>query len=345
MQSKNLPSLDGLRALSILLVLIAHLNGTSYFPLQVRHFPVVGNIGHLGVNVFFIISGFLITTLLIKEYKKTGRVSLKLFYARRALRIFPASYAFLCVVFLLDRTGVLHLMGTDLWFATTYTMNYSVNHSWYVGHLWSLSIEEQFYLLWPFAFSRFGPDRAVGIASCVMIAAAVARFILLLLFRGTPYFDLETFPTVADSLAVGCLLACRRDWLERERWYLLLFRPAIASAILAGVILMNGLVNYTLIFPLGMTFINLGIAVLVHRCVYAWDRGIGRLLNWKPLAFVGTLSYSLYLWQQLFLNRESHSFEAAFPQNLAFACCAALLSYTVLEKPLMKLRHRLRVTE
>jgi peptidoglycan/LPS O-acetylase OafA/YrhL len=221
-------------------------------------------------------------------------------------------------------------------------MNYCVKPSWYVGHLWSLSVEEQFYLLWPFAFARAGPGRARGIAALVMVGAILARSLSWWLFRGTPYFDLETFPSVADSLAAGCLLACCRNWLENQSWYLQLFRPAISSAILAGVVFMNGLVVYTPIFPLGMTFLDLGIAVLTHRCIYFADTGLGRFLNCKPLVFIGGLSYSLYLWQQFFLNRHSTAFQSAFPQNLIFACGAALLSYTLLERPLLRLRHGLR---
>ena len=93
----HLPSLDGLRAISIVLVLLGHLNGTSGFG-KLPWLGIAGDIAHLGVVVFFVISGFLITGLLIKEREKTGRVSLKLFYARRALRIFPASFMYLGVI-------------------------------------------------------------------------------------------------------------------------------------------------------------------------------------------------------------------------------------------------------
>jgi peptidoglycan/LPS O-acetylase OafA/YrhL len=176
----------------------------------------------------------------------------------------------------------------------------------------------------------------------VMVGAPLARASAWVFYRGTPIFDLEIFPVVADSLAAGCLLACRRSWLEGQGWYLRLFRAPVAILLLAIVIVVNGLVRYQIVYPFGMTIINLGIAVLVHRCVYHWDSGVGRALNWRPFASIGVFSYSLYLWQQLFLNRYSSGFQAAFPQNLMFACAAAMLSYFVLEKPLMSLRHRLR---
>jgi peptidoglycan/LPS O-acetylase OafA/YrhL len=84
------------------------------------------------------------------------------------------------------------------------------------------------------------------------------------------------------------------------------------------------------------------IAILVHRSVYRDRDIIGKLLNWKPIVFIGLLSYSLYIWQQLFINRNSTTWMNAFPQNLLFAIMAALGSYFLLEKPLLRLRHRLR---
>ena len=137
-RSGHLPSLDGLRAISIALVLLGHLSGTRNFgKLNLG----IGDYAHLGVVVFFVISGFLITRLLLLEYEKRGSVSLKLFYARRALRLFPAAYAFIACVCLLWAAGVVHLRSTDIWHTVTYTVNYLPDSSWQIGHLWSLSNE------------------------------------------------------------------------------------------------------------------------------------------------------------------------------------------------------------
>jgi len=148
-KASHLPSLDGLRALSIGLVLLGHLSGTKGF---VRVNLGIGDYAHLGVVVFFVISGFLITRLMLSEHAKDGCVSLKLFYARRALRLFPAAYAFIACVCLLWATGVVHLQARDIWHACTYTVNFEPGRSWQIGHLWSLSVEEQFYLIWPCTF-------------------------------------------------------------------------------------------------------------------------------------------------------------------------------------------------
>jgi peptidoglycan/LPS O-acetylase OafA/YrhL len=155
----HLPSLDGLRAISISLVLIGHLDGTR----NVGHLPVIyifGNLAHFGVTVFFVISGFLITSLLIKEDEQTGTVSLKGFYLRRSLRIFPAAFVDIALVTLLTAASAISVSRTDLVCAATYTVNYLVHSSWYIGHLWSLSVEEQFYLYWAFAFATLSPRRA-----------------------------------------------------------------------------------------------------------------------------------------------------------------------------------------
>jgi peptidoglycan/LPS O-acetylase OafA/YrhL len=294
------------------------------------------------VVVFFVISGFLITSLLLSEHRRKGRISLKLFYARRALRIFPASFAFLGCLCLLWMAGIIALKGSDLWHAVTYTVNYDPARSWEVGHLWSLSVEEQFYLLWPFAVFALGPRRSAWVAGAVIFLGPAARSGAWLFLRGTPYYDLPMFPMVADSLAAGCLLASLRTWLETQKWYLRLFHPAVSILLLAVALLINRLMDYTIALVAGAAVVNVIIAILMHRSVYCAKGWIGQVLNWRPVAFIGLLSYSLYLWQQLFLNRNSTAWFTAFPQNIVLTCAAALASYFLLEKPLMRLRHRLR---
>jgi peptidoglycan/LPS O-acetylase OafA/YrhL len=203
-------------------------------------------------------------------------------------------------------------------------------------------VEEQFYLLWPFAFLTLGPRRAVWVAAGVILLGPVARSANRLFLAGTPYHDLEMFPMVADSLAMGCLLAKASGWLEEQAWYLKLFRPAPAIGLLALLLLINRYMGYTVVSIFGASVINIGLAILVHRSVYCHRDWIGRVLNWKPVAFVGVLSYSLYLWQQLFLDRSSTAWINAFPQNILFAVAASMGSYLLLEKPLLKLRHRFR---
>jgi peptidoglycan/LPS O-acetylase OafA/YrhL len=336
----RLPSLDGLRAISIIFVLVGHLSGTRRFGnLDLG----VGDYAHLGVVVFFVISGFLITSLLLSEFAEKGHVSMKLFYARRSLRIFPAAYFYLACMALLYVLGIVHLGAGDIWHAATYTVNYMPHPSWQIGHLWSLSVEEQFYLLWPLTFVVLGPRRALWVAAAVVLLLGPAsRSAAWLFLRGTPYRDLPMFPMVADSLATGCLLAGTKSWLERQGWYLQLFRLPFSASLLVLIFLLNRYTGYTIVSVIGTSFINICLAILIHRSVYSSRDWMGQVLNWRPIAFVGILSYSLYLWQQPFLNRHSTAWVNSFPQNLAFAVIASLGSYFLLEKPLLKLRHRLR---
>jgi peptidoglycan/LPS O-acetylase OafA/YrhL len=336
---KHFNSLDGLRAISILMVLVGHLNGTrGFFQANLG----IGDYAHLGVVVFFVISGFLITSLLLLEHEEKGAISLKLFYARRAVRIFPASYFYITCVSILWWMGFVPMHLRDFLHAVTYTVNYLPNPAWHIGHLWSLSVEEQFYLLWPFAVVAAGPRRAPWIAAAGILVGPPARMAQWFFFRGTAYRDLAMFPVVADSLATGCLLASLRNWLERQKWYLVLFKPAVSVSLLGIVLLINRYSGYTVVDVFGTSIVNVVLAILIHRSVYCSGDRAGRVLNWAPIAFVGVLSYSLYVWQQPFLDRYSHAWINAFPQNLVFAFGAALGSYFLLEKPLLKLRVRLR---
>jgi len=135
-------------------VLIAHLAGTRNFPAALA---TSESLGYLGVKVFFVISGFLITSLLLKEHAKNGQISLRAFYLRRVFRIFPASYAFIAVMFLCAVFGLITLLPNDLLHANTYSMNYHRPHAWYMAHLWSLAVEEQFYFMWPAVLFFAGP--------------------------------------------------------------------------------------------------------------------------------------------------------------------------------------------
>jgi peptidoglycan/LPS O-acetylase OafA/YrhL len=336
--SARLPSLDGLRAISIVLVLLGHLNGTARFGWFHSWF---GDIAHLGVTVFFIISGFLITRLLIDDEISQGRVCLRRFYLRRALRIFPAFLGYVAVMAGLQAGGLIHLHGGDLTHALTYTVNYEPARSWEIGHLWSLSVEEQFYLLWPFAFVFATPAARVWIAAAAMALGPIARATAAVALRGSPYRDLEMFPMVADSLATGCLLACLQGWLVQYPRYVMLFRGHWSLVLVALVLVVNRYMSYTLVDVLGAGLANIAIAILIHRSVTRSDDAVGRLLNLRALTGIGVLSYSLYLWQQPFIDRHGAAWFNAFPENLLLTVSVALMSYLLLEKPLLRMRRRL----
>jgi peptidoglycan/LPS O-acetylase OafA/YrhL len=348
LSGQRIPSLDGFRAISILMVLYGHLGGTRNYPTATVGTlgQWLGDLGHLGVLVFFVISGFLITTLLMGERQKTGTISLKQFYWRRVLRIFPAFYALLLALALATLLGWMHLTGRDFAFAMTYMVNYYPSHPWQIGHLWSLSIEEQFYLLWPLALLVLRERRALILAIAAIFAAPLLRAAIreytFHINPHTPLADMSIFPAMFDYIATGCALALLRSWLLTQNWYLRLTASRWLLLAVPLVFLINRLDGYTLAMLFGSPILNVCVALLIESCT-RHDRTLaGRFLNWKPVAALGVLSYSLYLWQQPFLNRHSDAWVNAFPQNLVFAFVAALLSYFVVERAFLGLRNRFR---
>ena len=180
----RIPSLDGLRTISILLVIVSHLT------IRARHGGPGRNLmlaftanGGVGVLFFFVISGFLITTLLLRESDQFQRVSLERFYIRRAFRILPAFMGFMLIAFTLASLGVISVNPASFIRAFTMTSDYQRHPDWYVGHIWSLSVEEQFYLIWPALFVICSRKRLVRVAICAIAAEPVVRVATWLLFR------------------------------------------------------------------------------------------------------------------------------------------------------------------
>jgi len=321
----RIPSLDGLRAASLACVLLAHLSGTRHF----FRWGILEIYGNFGVRVFFVISGYLITTLLLKEHERTGRISLKDFYVRRAYRILPAAYAFMLVAIAAEWHT---LTWTNLLTALTYLSNYYHGGSWTLGHLWSLSVEEQFYLLWPALLAMFFRKR-LWLVAALLLSTPPLRVLFWMLWghRGLEH----PFPVVMDALAAGCSLAMIEPQMQRwetwlrSRWCLLLLMLTALLPLLQ--------VHHNRIYQVaGLTAIHVGIALFVARAV----RMQSRPLNWGPVVWLGTLSYSFYLWQQPFLNRGSNAWWTAFPQNLVLALMCAMGSYYGVEIPFLELRER-----
>ncbi len=163
---KRIPSLDGLRAISISLVVVGHWAELRY------HSDVAGAFANLGVRIFFIISGYLITTLLLKEHARTSTIELREFYVRRAYRILPAAMVFMLPVFVIfwRELSWYHMAAAALYLA-----NFDFSHPWFLGHLWSLSVEEQFYFLWPGVLKKWHRHQVAILVGVVVVCAAVSR--------------------------------------------------------------------------------------------------------------------------------------------------------------------------
>jgi len=337
---RRIPSLDGLRALSIALVILSHLIGTRGFPVGQRALGTVGDFGYLGVRVFFVISGFLITTLLIREHGKTGTVSLRGFYVRRAWRIFPAFYTFVVVMVVAWAVGAVALRAGDVVAGLTYTMNYHYDRSWQLGHIWSLSVEEQFYLVWPALMLLAGRRRIVAVATAMIVLAPLCR---ALAWFVAPYRDdviMEAYPCVMDSIACGCVMAALRGRLDQSPRYLAwLGSPGFVVVPLA-VVAANLPMWFPLEYTVNITIMNLGLALIVDRVVRFPDGPIGWVLNTRALIWIGTLSYSLYLWQEPFLDHHAAGAVNSFPLNLVLAAACAIASFYLIEKPFLAWRDR-----
>jgi len=338
-QAQRIASLDGLRAISIGLVLIGHLSGTRYFPLP-KSVGDFFSLAEVGVIIFFVISGYLITTLLLQEVATTGRIHLLKFYFRRTLRIFPPYYTLILVLLLLRWWQLIPLSNHDVLHAVTYTSNYFAPQGWYLGHTWSLAVEEQFYLLWPAALLWLGKRRAMLIAASLLLICPTVRVFSLFNLWHRP--DSAAFEMVADSLACGCLLALWREHLHQQPVYQRLLNSRLFLLLPVTMLLVSGLHHSTKIYySLGLSFINIGAAICVDWCITWHDGKVGRWLNARGLVLIGVLSYSLYLWQQVFLNRTASTIITTFPLNLALTLLAAMVSYYWIEAPTLRLRQRL----
>ena len=327
-----------MRAICILLVVLAHAVNPGLYP---RLFSFVGHLGNYGVRIFFLISGFLITEILLKEFNRTGTISLKDFYMRRVIRIFPAFYAYVAVVFVLAQLNVIQLLPGDMLHTLTYTMNYHYDRSWYVNHTWSLSVEEQFYLLWPAVLLFAGPRKALKVSVAVIFIVPVIRMIMYVGFSAGPTALSRNFQAVCDALATGCLLAGMYSRLgqwefyrkaQRSWWYI---GVPTSLIVLSAVTFRLGEGFYYLI---GQSIANLGGVLLLDYAVRVPTSSFGTVLNMRPLAMIGVWSYSIYLWQELFLDMSPTGMDLHWPLNIICLTVVSLVAYYCVEKQFMKLR-------
>jgi peptidoglycan/LPS O-acetylase OafA/YrhL len=320
-RERRIPSLDGLRAASILLVIVSHLS---------PRIPMLSLVdyGNLGVRIFFVISGFLITTLLLEERARTGHISIRDFYRRRFFRIVPAYYTFLLVMALLIPTGWLRASFAGLLPAATFSMNYFPVTATLV-HSWSLSVEEQFYMLWPGALVLFGVRPCMYGCVALLFTAPIFRELSMEGLWPTP--AMAAFESVCDALAIGCLLAILRARLWRNAHYrACVSSPYVLLIPVAALAFTAAGPTSTIVQTLSLSLLNIGIGLSLDRYMRFAQTVVGRTLNMAPLVWIGTVSYSLYLWQQPFMFNTLHLHWYAKIAG-CFACGAA--SFYLVERP------------
>jgi peptidoglycan/LPS O-acetylase OafA/YrhL len=349
----RVPELTGLRCVAVMMVVLGHAHDTAPDGYHGWLAPLsLLSSGAMGVQIFFVLSGFLITGILEAEFRSRERIDLWQFYLRRALRIWPAFYAFLIVLVVLSYAGLIDIAWQQFVFAATYTWNYSemlgvgpVNNAhlegaWYLGHFWSLALEEQFYWFWPplliFILLRKS-EKLLPVLILVIPMVRVVSYFLAPGLRGQLGMMLHTG---VDSILIGCYASLKREPLK---------------AFLDSIKYRNLLVGLLFVLMLALPWVNLGrywsntygttvnaalMALIVVALTHLKDFWLCWLLRTRVFVFVGTISYSLYLWQQLFLHDASPA-TWGFPLNIVQSFAAATLSYWFIETPFLKLKDAL----
>jgi peptidoglycan/LPS O-acetylase OafA/YrhL len=325
--NNRIPSLDGLRTISVVFVVLSHYLytiglGDNY------------NLGILGVRFFFVISGFLITGLLLKELDKTSTISLSKFYFRRTLRIFPPYYFYLLVIFLFAQTGIFRIPKESFYSPLAYVSNYLVANNWNLLHTWSLSVEEQFYLIFPFVLLFLGRKKLVWTLLALIIICPILRLADYQTFSESgKMWIYYGFHANADGLATGCLLSIFYAKLHATKYYRKILQSPMFIVFPISLILINSQINPRQ-FYLGVAFTisNFLIAICIDWAITNYDSLFGKFLNSAPMTKIGVMSYSIYLWQQPFLNNDNPQWFNAFPYNFIGIAFFSLLSYYIIEK-------------
>lgn len=344
---KYFPALDGFRGLAILLLISGHFFfGNAKAPL----------LGFIGVEIFFVLSGFLITTLLLKELLINGNINLKHFYIRRGLRIVPVSYLFLILLAIANicfnlKIGTLSFLASFLYFRNI-PFNYGENF-WPCAHFWTLAVEEQFYLIFAFILVK-SVNKYLKVALLIILVVPVLQFFgqnnigvfysnfwlhkinlaIILMFGGGTIAIL-----IGSVMSILMFKGILRP-LNPRKTYFLSFFILIAALI------------FRLFYPpiLIRTYINQGIfsvmiAAVIFLCLPSADF-LSKLLSNRLLTKIGVLSYSIYIWQQLFVNYQpwQHTFKYAdaWWLNIPALMLVSYLSYHYFEKRFLKLKDKFK---
>ena len=354
-KSGYMPTLDGWRAVAIFLVIFYHGNGAP--------FEQLGHVGQkiadlfkiyglYGVYLFFPLSGFLITSRILEEFKARGELSLKGFYIRRASRILPPAMTFLFALALLGFAGIVPVTLKG-WLSSALSIsNYWRTSNWYNGHFWSLAMEEHFYLLWPTLLVIFGIRKGWRTALVLAVAVAAYRFLnykFLFVRMDGPYAMkfMERTDFQADALLWGCVFAfVYADPQGRQR--LAALGSTWVYLALTAVMVFTFLYHpHNWMVRQAQLMLNRALIPAIMAIGVANASSIpARILELSPMRFIGRLSYSLYLWQQLFFCRPAEALQHVgplqhIPWNLICALALAFASYHLIERPFIRLGHRL----
>ncbi len=352
---RTIRGFDGIRALAVIAVVLTHLGvyvALSDAQLLPRALlPMIH--GGTGVQAFFVLSGFLITTLLINEHRASGTISIRNFILRRTLRIFPLYILFLVIATLLHVFGRNVTSWDSLFYAYLYSYNFVPRdlYTGFMGHTWSLAVEEHFYLVWPTVFLLLFGRRRPALVALVVTFIASAPFVQLLLIKAglSERYFVDRWSFVAGAaIAVGCLLALA---IGSERSAGPLRRVAGHPAGLAiGALLYANSLYLTsdswFVHNIGANYLRtVGIALAIAWIYFNPASRLVALLELPPLKYIGLISYGIYMYQGLFLDTgpardPGQSWPPDPATGFLLLVVAAPLSYHYFEKPFLRLKHR-----
>jgi peptidoglycan/LPS O-acetylase OafA/YrhL len=343
LSGRSIPSLDGIRGLAALIVVAYHYGWPPFSPQ-----------GSFGVLVFFVLSGFLITWLLLKESSRNGTVSLRKFYSRRFLRIFPAFYFYWIV-----NLTTLYLRGKPIPWGECLSALFYVGNYYYplthstgnvMGMTWSLAVEEQFYLLWPFVFVRFHDKlrQLSRIVSGVILAIWIYREFLHFGLHVNPQYVQYAFESRFDHLMIGALVAVTiKRGVFPQVWERVCTLPAFALTVggLLISITLHNLFGFAYSHPVGFIVEPFLIAAAIVQCIYFSDRLPCRGLNSVVARYLGRISYPIYLYHALVMALVVAVFPAlrfgrTYMAAVLGCIAAASVSYLVVERPFLKMKER-----
>lgn len=348
--SGRISGLDGLRAIAVGVVFLAH-----YTPFVLPGQPWLAALfpGMVGVTLFFFISGYLISSLLLKEHHATGTIRLRNFYIRRLLRLSPALYVYVAVTLVAYLWYDRQVRYGDFIAALTYTSNYYqiwANTAMYYMPVWSLAIEEHFYLIWPAVMLlclQRSPERLmIGVIGSIAVVALWRSYLVHTYAMNWLHIYWRT-DTRLDAIFAGVLLTCivTQPKLGAVRAFI----ASHWSLGLGVAVLAFSIVYREEAFRMSSRYTLQGLALLLIIGAVLLDQGWGgRLaratLDTPPMLFLSKISYSLYLWHLTVLKFAEHVHGSVGPL-LALACAAlsftlAIGSYHVIEAPILVLRRR-----
>ncbi|HEY9126009.1 MAG TPA: acyltransferase [Acidobacteriaceae bacterium] len=337
-----IPTLDGWRAIAIGLVIGAHCqtmllhNGSRAARLLATFFKHTG----YGVDVFFALSGYLICTLLLREKQRTQSISLARFYVRRAFRILPPMLAYVAFITILSLVGAIPAISFKEMAAVLFFFRNYIDGSWYTGHFWSLAVEEHFYAVIPLFLLIFSRKWAVRLAAILIALCIAVRWWEYA--QGWSAKSLIQFHTEnrIDGLLWGALLAIAfqsakaREWFSRH-----INAPILFGILIAGLVILLRFNSQ----PAHRTTVAVALPFFIGYTVLRPKSLLGRFLESAPLKWIGRLSYSLYIWQMMFLVEGARPLGLiqSFPLALILPFVCASLSFYFVEKPMIRIGYKL----